>query len=303
MSRVGWMEMLVDLTSQFNKKYSSFPTFSLTRFPSSASLLPSLDLLLSRLIPRLSQLPNTVLVLYSNSGNPSASEDPKLDPLRPLLFLRLSPEVGADTGFKSVLRQNSDRLSTPFDLYETFRHVLRLSCFPRVEFDYDNMTSECYQNILPLAGANSLFIPLSNYRSCDDARIPPEVCPCNRNLSSVDVEAKEDVNLGRTALAHLNSLVPKNDTCSHFILHGLRYTYPAADNGTELIVGISVKPEGGNSEMLLEQRVMLREGRRILLGLPRWTSELRPNGNLCLPFSTNPTLSFIHKLYCLCKTL
>lgn len=90
----------------------------------------------------------------------------------------------------SNLRSNSERLTTPYDLHITLRHILNLSVGKRIE----KVAVGC-------PNCKSLFDEIPQ-RSCSDVRIPRDSCPCSLKELSTSQEvvklaaqhAVEDLN-------------------------------------------------------------------------------------------------------------
>ncbi|XP_018326239.1 uncharacterized protein LOC108737692 isoform X3 [Agrilus planipennis] len=86
----------------------------------------------------------------------------------PFFFIRLPPWFKNKFANEySSLRQNINRLTTPFDLHQTLKHILVLSG--------KNYTSEPG---ISCPDCRSLFTPVPQDRSCDDAGIPRTWCTC-----------------------------------------------------------------------------------------------------------------------------
>lgn len=144
-------------------------------------------------------LSNTILVILSDHGNrynamrktlPGWYED-KL----PIVSIYLPP--GAKAKFpewEDTLKTNAQRLSSPYDLYQTLGHIIT------------SYTTE--DQSLPLfSKGQSLLTPISPNRTCSDARITVNFCACippkkvDTSDPSIHLAAEE-------AVKYLNSVLP-----------------------------------------------------------------------------------------------
>lgn len=85
------------------------------------------------------------------------------------------------------LKLNYDKLTTPYDLYMTLQHLLKI---------HDNNYTITKSNGCP--NCHSLFEVVSNSRSCEDVSIDPHYCTCTSytpisKQSKISVEATEHV--------------------------------------------------------------------------------------------------------------
>lgn len=131
---------------------------------------------------------NTVVVLFSDHGirfGPSRSNSLGwLEDRLPFLFIWLPPYLRqSHPEFVEALQLNRNRLTNPFDLHLTLKHLLSLS----------NRINE-----LELGGAQdcprcqSLLLPVASNRSCGDVAIPQPWCSCGPYLT-----ANETTNLNK----------------------------------------------------------------------------------------------------------
>ncbi|XP_015114571.1 uncharacterized protein LOC107039467 isoform X2 [Diachasma alloeum] len=83
----------------------------------------------------------------------------------PFIYLRLPDWMREDTSVVESLRINEHRLTSPYDLYETFREVL-------IESGGEaNASTGC-------STCQSLFKPVPKVRGCADAGVSPHWCTC-----------------------------------------------------------------------------------------------------------------------------
>lgn len=108
----------------------------------------------------------------------------------PMLFIRLPPRFQeAHPDYVRNLKENSNRLTTPFDLHVTLRHILSLSTDEEVPLE----ASGC-------KNCHSLFDPATNRRSCRSVNIPDDSCPCslmplNASMEVVTLAAQHAVDV------------------------------------------------------------------------------------------------------------
>lgn len=86
----------------------------------------------------------------------------------PLQFQTAYPELVKN------LRVNSHRLTTPYDLHITLRHILNLSAFKKIP-----------TKAIGCRNCRSLFHEISLVRSCGDVNIPDDSCPCSLEIIKV----------------------------------------------------------------------------------------------------------------------
>ncbi|XP_014661409.1 PREDICTED: uncharacterized protein LOC106804652 [Priapulus caudatus] len=139
-------------------------------------------------------LRNTIVVYFSDHGLRVGRELQttigKLEERTPFAFV-IAPE-----SFRSRhrllydnLRQNAVRLTTPFDIHATLKHLLQIG------------QTKPYEH----AGHGvSLFDDVPPNRTCADAKIPPHWCACD--MSHVKVASDSTGTVRRAAVALLNSI-------------------------------------------------------------------------------------------------
>lgn len=126
---------------------------------------------------------------------------PMLFAVLPKWFKQIYP-----SHFKQI-KINSGRLTTPFDVYETFKDIL-----------YLNFTTP--PTSTTLARGISLFSPVPPHRTCTDAQISIHWCTCtSRTLIST---ANQNVRkVAEVTVAHINSIVNKTTQCARLSLHSI----------------------------------------------------------------------------------
>ena len=114
----------------------------------------------------------------------------------------------------SNLRKNANRLTTPFDIYETLLDILDLGKIEKLSIQ---KRSEELDKVELKPRQISLFLPVHKSRTCDEAGIDPHWCTCQ---SSKPVPVTDDriKNLSLILVEHLNSLLKPYGVCSQLQL-------------------------------------------------------------------------------------
>ena len=90
-----------------------------------------------------------------------------------------------------ALQENTEIITSPFDLHETFKHLLSFPQLPRTN---------------DTAYGTSLFQRLNPKRKCADAGIPEEYCPC-LSWKAIDPSHAHAQKSAEIAVLHINSLL------------------------------------------------------------------------------------------------
>lgn len=123
----------------------------------------------------------------------------------PFLSIRLPVQFQEDhPELVSNLRENLNRLTTPYDLHITLKHILNLSVG----------RTKLLKEAVGCPNCKSLFDKIPMVRSCLDAEIPPHSCPCSlMNLNPLKYVAKSAAEF---AVSVLNQKL--NSSCSRLKL-------------------------------------------------------------------------------------
>ncbi|CRK99826.1 CLUMA_CG013134, isoform A [Clunio marinus] len=120
----------------------------------------------------------------------------------PLLSIRLPKKFQRDyPDIVESLKINSNRLTTPYDLHVTLKHILNLSADEKVP-----------EKAIGCRSCQSLFEEVSPGRSCRDVNIPDHLCPCS--LVEIDPSKKVLKHVVRFAIKNLNYELSKMKTTS-----------------------------------------------------------------------------------------
>ena len=159
-------------------------------------------------------LDNTLLILMGDHGlrfGPVRTQvQGKLEERLPL-FAIVTPPWFASKYPKIMrnLKTNTGRLTSWFDVYATFRHILSYPALPT-----------------GLKRGQSLFTEVPKTRSCEDAGTPKHWCPCLQWVT-VDVQHSHVQNAALAAVEHMNYLLSKDNTssqlCTQLSLKGIHF--------------------------------------------------------------------------------
>ncbi|XP_019865753.2 uncharacterized protein LOC109594928 [Aethina tumida] len=106
----------------------------------------------------------------------------------------------------SNFKLNERKLTSPYDLYMTFQHILKLS-----EYDYEIKRS------LACPTCMSLFENIPFERSCFETGIPEEYCTC-ANYHNVILQKEQLSKFSTLLINNLNKLIEKNAQCMYYNL-------------------------------------------------------------------------------------
>ncbi|CAI9729801.1 XP_029643096.1uncharacterized protein LOC115217513 [Octopus vulgaris] len=150
-------------------------------------------------------LNNTVVFFYSDHGSRFGKFRTtylgKLEERLPFMFLIFPPWFRKRyPNLDRVLRTNANRLTTPFDIYETLVDILY--------FDGQVRKASVKQRGI------SIFREVPKSRSCTDASIAPHWCTCLQQVS-VNVTDKVVQNIAQSLVDKINRLtLPFRDRCA-----------------------------------------------------------------------------------------
>ncbi|XP_034949580.1 uncharacterized protein [Chelonus insularis] len=111
----------------------------------------------------------------------------------PFLYLRIPDWLREDSKVVQALKSNEHRLTSPYDIYETFRDILT------------HVGGEAF----PSSGCpkcQSLFQPVPVERSCEDAGISPHWCTCTGFLPE-DPESKVALAGAQTFIDYIENVI------------------------------------------------------------------------------------------------
>uniref|UniRef100_A0A6P7G5B9 Uncharacterized protein LOC114337884 isoform X1 n=1 Tax=Diabrotica virgifera virgifera TaxID=50390 RepID=A0A6P7G5B9_DIAVI len=155
-------------------------------------------------------LNNTILFVMSDhgirTGKIRSTFQGMMEERLPLLFVYL-PDWYKQRYHQEYnnLKQNSLRLTTPFDLYETFVHLLNIE-----NSNTKNDSSDKSRGV-------SLLRKISEHRTCDDIGIVSHWCTCQKSVE-VDIDDKNIKAVADFSVSYINKQLSAHSQCAHLNL-------------------------------------------------------------------------------------
>jgi len=209
--RKHYAEYAYDAALQFTEVYknqSSFGMFWTNSFSHNNFALPSsMDarvLEYMRSLNRSGIFEKSIILFFSDHGMRFGQlrklDSGFLEERMPILYIWLPNWFKAKyPEFADSLQVNRNRLTSPFDIYATLRHILELET-PRTNLPIPESCSSCH----------SVFFKVDASRSCSEAGVEDHWCTCNSflNISMSDTNiieaAKQLINATNSFLAARN---------------------------------------------------------------------------------------------------
>ncbi|XP_014251815.1 uncharacterized protein LOC106667978 isoform X2 [Cimex lectularius] len=196
----------------------------------------------------------------------------------------------------SNIRRNRRRLTSPYDLHKTYQHLL----------DLKTLTPEALKNMARISGTKirgtSLFLPISEERTCSDAGIPYNWCTCHQSTPE-DVTNPKVIESVTHLMIYLNNFLSGYRQCSKLTVNSIirARSERVANNEnrtkhiavTDYTVIIETKPGGGLFQATV--RFFQQNGQFNVL-TP--VSRINTYGN-----QSNCISNYQLKLYCYCLNL
>jgi len=104
--------------------------------------------------------------------------------------------------------QNRFKLTTPYDVHETLKDFLTPANLTAEEIQF---RSRNFNTSLPRG--ISLFLPIPSRRTCEDADIPLEYCPCFSTVKA-DLNDPDVRNAAKAMVDHINQLIKGEPQCA-----------------------------------------------------------------------------------------
>ncbi|KAH8380553.1 hypothetical protein KR009_011363 [Drosophila setifemur] len=216
-----------------NETYFGFfwtNTHSHSDISQTSSMDDYMEAYLQKLV-RQGTMDNSIVVFFSDHGlrfGPARiTWSGHLEERLPAMFIWLPAHLRkSHPEFVRGLRINKNRLTTPYDLHLTMKHILSLS--GRVDVEHLGPAPDCPQ-------CQSLLHPVPLQRSCSDVGIEDHWCTCWA-YDSVSSSSKESLMLGRRVVSYLNTYVAefRNGTyaklCAPLSLHNIQSAFRAQPN-------------------------------------------------------------------------
>lgn len=167
----------------------------------------------------------------------------------PTQFIERYPEAMRN------LVKNRRRLTTPFDLYETFQDLLELES---IAFNSIKIRTNKLNEMSNMPRGISLFLPIPKTRTCENAAIASHWCTCRKYDKFIDVTDPFADNIAQTVIAHLNNLLKSYPQCESLQLNAILYVNMKISdiknvtnqlvNGKMATIGIQTNPGFGEFE-------------------------------------------------------
>ncbi|KAL9902788.1 uncharacterized protein LOC119631943 isoform X2 [Glossina fuscipes] len=149
-------------------------------------------------------LNDTIVIFFSDHGmryGPTRKTNSgHLEERLPFIFLWLPQQLKQEyPSFVSALSTNKNRLTNPYDLHMTLKHILALTGRVKNKLDELAPSESCPR-------CQSLLKPVPYNRSCDDVAIEAHWCTC-LHYQSIYKNSKTVVTLTHLLIDHINDYV------------------------------------------------------------------------------------------------
>ncbi|CAH0602971.1 unnamed protein product [Chrysodeixis includens] len=196
-------------------------------------------------------LDNTVLVLLSDHGIRwgaiRLTKQGRLEERLPFVHMLLPPSFQENYNLAyNNLKQNSKRLTTPFDMYATLSDLINLE-----EINNEKIKQRTNSSYT-LNRSISLFLPIPKNRTCKTADIDDHWCTCHKGikLSTKSLEARD---AAEQLVRHLNKYLEEYPHCAVLSLAEVLEV-------TEMMAGQPRKDEVGWREFMVVVRTAPGDG-------------------------------------------
>ncbi|ODM90047.1 30S ribosomal protein S4 [Orchesella cincta] len=164
---------------------------------------------ISTFIQSLGETTNTIFFFMSDHGQ-------RFGPIRetsqgwyedklPTQWVYIPPKLREQfPDWHSSLQENAKKLTSHYDVYKTILHVLKT-------YDLENKAEEYYNRSISQKG-QSLFQPVMENRSCDEAGISVNLCACSKP-EPISVDDDQVKAAAESALTYLTNSLPL-DVCA-----------------------------------------------------------------------------------------
>ncbi|XP_072936593.1 uncharacterized protein [Epargyreus clarus] len=236
-------------------------------------------------------LDNSIIILFSDHGmrwgEIAQTEQGRLESRLPLfeLLFPLKFQKQFQLAFKNI-KQNRYRLTSPFDLHETLLDLVQNNLD-------DNKINTRSKQMSQDSSKISLFLPISEDRTCKTIGISDHWCTCNEN-ERIDMNEEQRIIAANYIIRHINRLLRKQPKCHQLrISKILNATVTIGQNNNILkaFIVLRTSPGGGIFESTLNRRgkEWYVSGKVTRLNLYRYTSQCIQDKNDNI------------KMYCTCK--
>ncbi|XP_028403231.1 uncharacterized protein LOC114525964 [Dendronephthya gigantea] len=214
----------LDYIESFLKAYENIPKFGLAFLAQIShsnmnTLRPAEEFVLNffKSIKEKGYLNDTILITFSDHGmrfgDARATMQSRLEERLPFLSITLPKRIRQEfPRLEEVLRENTQKLLSPFDIHATLHHIL----------SYPKPTNRSEKVGL------SLFQEIPKDRSCTSCGIPEHYCPCVQ-LQKVPTAHVHVQKAAEGLVAHINAILKRDKLasrmCSTLKLSEIRSAY------------------------------------------------------------------------------
>ncbi|CAH0404965.1 unnamed protein product [Chilo suppressalis] len=192
-------------------------------------------------------LNDTVLVLLSDHGirwgNIRHTKQGRLEERLPFVQILLPPSFRENYEYAyNNIKQNSRRLTTPFDIHATLMDLIDLNKIKDEIIDSRRKTSYANERSI------SLFLPIPTNRTCKTAAIDDHWCTCYKSRKILDSD-KKVIDAAQNLVKHLNVLIQDQPQCAQLKLDEIL-------DASEMMVGTQHEREKEWSEIMVVVRTL-----------------------------------------------
>lgn len=278
-------------TTSYTHDYLNYPTLIDTDF---SQFLRTLHMT--------GALDNTFLILMSDHGirwgSFRSTYQGRMEERQP--FLYLVPPKWFPEKYPAAMRnlvRNRRKLTTPFDLYETLRHLAEIEA---LETPTIKLRAKELRETEPMPRGISLFLPIPSSRNCYNAEIAPHWCTCHEKaeLPATDPRVSQ---VARLMVDHMNELIKDHPQCQRLRLNSvfdanLGMSNTSFRNVSNHFVDITVRLQTKPSLGEFEATVRIHDNNAFELTGTISRTNLYGKQSYCID-------DFKLKLYCFCDSL
>ena len=202
---------------------------------------PNVDVGLKNALEELEKgnyLENTLLIVFGDHGNRLTKYSyetlqGKMERYLPFLSILL-PKKLWNTSYHLNAIRNKNKLVTAFDVHQTLRNFLHLNV--NYTRELDNKQFSVNDKYIRYLRGISLFENIPSNRTCSDALIPDNYCPCIKMLKINERDFEQHTNIEievakEFILNYINNLTSKiRDKCMPFHFHKIEKIHKKLTN-------------------------------------------------------------------------
>lgn len=196
-------------------------------------------------------LDNTVLILLSDHGirwgSIRLTKQGRLEERLPFVHILLPPSFRQNYNLAyNNLKQNSKRLTTPFDMYATLSDLINLEVINNKNMKQRTETPYSENRSI------SLFLPIPTNRTCKMAGIDDHWCTCHKGIK-IPTKSFEARDVADQLVKYLNKYLEEHRQCAELTLEEVLEV-------TEMLAGKPRKRELGWREFMAVVRTSPGDG-------------------------------------------